>query len=451
MYNAILIIQYSYLADHYSFSTRYACATCGDVTVCGICVNCKTFYCDICSKFHLKEYTKHQVCQIQNVSNSREVLGCKQCSQLAKEICGICWELFCGTCAKTHKHRKGEMIVIYPAHHEMRRQKSQNIPTQLSKIQCVCINDENDNTDPIRICGIGYLSDGTIVAVDRMNCTLFIFRSNQKHLKEHLTDEPCAMTAMTGNEIAITFSHTKYIRILKINFSDTKKNDIMIEHNIINMHSLGLPKLKPFSIAHNKGYFAVEVGEGEDGMIIIVDISRKQVLKKIRCEFAYFTGHTILLALKMHEVNDAVKGLLFVSAISIKMVSCLDFNGNILWQTSVPSPRSIIVPDDNSLDGNIILSSRRCNAIYQLNERDGKVRILTRDQIKSPRYIAYHFNKNKICALVSNDTTDEDELAVFEFRYHTQIDSTSLLINQKEEDTRYGLIVIYSKDIHNIQ
>lgn len=433
----------------YEKLTESACGTCKEYSNCGVCFDCKDFFCVICCKYHLKKHTKHRVYQCNFLLNSITAMKCKTCAKLAKIICRDCWASYCARCAQNHSHPN--MTIIYQSPSGAIPKSGGDVPTILNPVAKMFIQGD---TDPVRICGLCYLADGTVVAVDGNNYKLIVFKSNGQQPKEQLEHEPCSMTAMTGNEIAVTFPYQKQIRIYKINLTTTKIIDSKDEPNIIDNVSVDdLRKRKPFSIAYNKGYFAVEVGEGEDGMILIIDIYHKKVMKKIRCDFAYFTGHTIRLGLNVtiNTKNENVGGRLFVSAMSIKMVSCLNLdhvNSEKLWHISDPSPRSIIVPDDDSLGEHIILSSRRSNTIYQLNQNNGSyksLKVQDNSKINSPRYIAYHSNTNKLCVLVVKDEKNkeekyEDELCFYEFQ-NPQQNESSPLVDDNVKDTRYSLIM----------
>ncbi|CAG2196985.1 unnamed protein product [Mytilus edulis] len=76
------------------------------------------------------------------------------------------------------------------------------------------------------------------------------------------------------------------------------------------------------------------------------------------------------------KARDPLEGVIFVSAMSKKMVSCVDFKGNKLWTVPVPSPRGLIIVPDCTPGKNMVLCSRRCSAIYGLSKDDGTDEIL---------------------------------------------------------------------------
>lgn len=289
------------------------------------------------------------------------------------------------------------------------------------------IKRNTDDEYPVRICGLGYLENGKLAMADSNNRKLIVIDPKNKLivLEKKLGKEPRAMTAMNGNEIAITFPYKEEIQVYIINSNGNKKSMEINEGKTICLSKIGLPRLKPFSISFDKDVFAVEVGEGEDGRIVIIDNKDNSVRHRITPN-AFFTGHTIRLALDMSN-----EGQLFISAMGIKMVSCIDFKNEEKCSISIPSPRSIImIPDEHSNSKSIILSSRRCNAIYRLNQDTYEEKILQSlegSKIDSPRYIAYHEKGGKLCVQVVKNST-EDELAIFDLQISEQPDQNTPMI-----------------------
>lgn len=395
------------------------CSECDEAPVCAICIDCKKCYCNDCCEKHIEKDPDHRLCQTQNVTTSFKKTLCGNCTKIAARFCKICNELRCLSCF--HYHEEKYMLRIFPVPVVSKTRNTEDGKTILTHIKTVSI--QNDQCT-VRINGIGYLQDGTLVALDGGNHELIVVIHNKTHkeeqktLKEAFTDEPRAMTTMEGNKIAVTFPYKKRITIYDIMLNETT---ILNFQQDITMEQLNVPKCKPFSIAYHQGWFALEVGEGEDGKIIIFDHSGITIktLEPISYKFAYFTGHTIQLAL------DTNQCILVVSAMGKRIVSCMDYSKrDYLWKISKASPRSMLIHEKN-----IILSSRRCNAIYQLDKKSGRKIILAKD-ILSPRYIAYHSYARELCIHVKNGT-GKDELAFYDFKVPNESNAMSKLLDHE--------------------
>ncbi|CAC5392026.1 unnamed protein product [Mytilus coruscus] len=415
----------SKVGDTALFTKNRDCHTCSGISVCAICIDCKTTYCDVCCNAHTKYNTEHRVCQIQHVARSQKEIVCDSCTKTkADQLCKECWKPKCESCAKVHNHKGQEgteMMIIYQGPPTLSTQKSEQNIQNMKHLYNISITKE-ENGDPVRICGISYIEDGRIVIVDSNNRKLIVFKVGKEQLRLPLKEEPRSMTAVTGNRIAITFAYTMEIRIYQI-FEETITDD----PEIINLPSLELRNLKPFSIAFDKGFFAVEIGEGDDGRVIILDNTKIHTTIFNHNKYAFFTGNTIRLALEV-KTHDPLEGHIFVSAMSKKMVSCVDFKGNKLWTVPVPSPRGlVIVPEECTSGKNMVLCSRRCSAIYGLSKNDGTDEILlAKGRIKSPRFVAYNSSDRLLCIQVAKGN-DEDELTIYEFSITGASSSDKLL------------------------
>ena len=123
------------------------------------------------------------------------------------------------------------------------------------------------------------------------------------------------MTKLYDNRVAISFPHEREIRLYDI------FNKSVNLSKTIDLQSIG----KPFSISYHKKHFAVEIGEGKNGGISIINGygKVKSSVPNVR-SFAFFTGNTIRLALDMKN------RCIFVSALGSKSVHCIDFDGYIV-------------------------------------------------------------------------------------------------------------------------
>lgn len=246
---------------------------------------------------------------------------------------------------------------------------------------------ENNDNAAVRLCGIAILQDSRIILADYFNQCLIIYKDFKFKFNFNLEHEPRGMTGMTGNRIAVTYAFTREIVIIAIHDNNAK---------VINKLDLHLGK--PFSIAYSEDQFAVEVGEGDDGLIGIVHLDGR-IMRKIpnASNYAYFTGNTIRLAF------DAKQEKVVISAMSKNLVICLDFDGKVIWSTTILSPRGLVLLTDSSFrQHKLLLASKRCSTIYEVNLDKGTDNILlSAGEIKDPRYMAYL--NNMLCIQNGNN------------------------------------------------
>jgi hypothetical protein len=161
-----------------------------------------------------------------------------------------------------------------------------------------------------------------------------------------------------------------------------------------NLKSIG----KPFSISYSKEHFAVEIGEGNNGGIVIINEDGRLICSvPTDNSFASFTGNTIRLALDMENSH------IFVSALGRKSVHCIDFDGHIVWCKAIPSPRGIVFIPEASSDMNMIVASKQWNIIYKMNSQNGTDKIITAEGlIKGPRHMDYNIKKKLLCVEIDN-------------------------------------------------
>jgi hypothetical protein len=158
-------------------------------------------------------------------------------------------------------------------------------------------------------------------------------------------------------------------------------------------------KEKPFSISFSKNTLAIEIGEGSNGSIIVTDMDGDQ-LEKIsgnRRHFGMFTGNTIRLA------HDHDAGCLYVVDISKEYVNCVDYEGNIRWQTNIKGPRGIVINGDS-----LFVASKTENVIFQIDRGTGKYSTLltSNDRIIQPRFIACQQSKEKLAVEVGGNVVN---------------------------------------------
>lgn len=371
-----------------------------------MCLTCRELYCKSCCDVHTESEKDHKILHIPHIDAGNQEIKCqteicKSKSKTAEQFCTICFDLMCESCAESHVHEGYEgtrMMIIYHGHPKLLRQNSEE---KLNFFRDLSI-DKRGELYPIRICGISYIADGRLILVDKRNRNLLVFQSKEEINRFHLGEEPHALTSMTGQHIAITFPSEMEIRIYQISENSIDKL------KIICLPSLKLRNLKPYSIAYDNDIFVVEVGEGDDGKIIIMNDTKihDEIPNKNR---AYFTGNTIRLALEVKNQNP-LEGRVFVSALSKNVVFCVDFKGNDIWKVSIPSPRGIsVVPEDCIPRNNLVICSRRCNTIFGLNKENGsnKQILLSEGKIKLPRYITCN-NKDRLLCIQVGTEDDKD-------------------------------------------
>ena len=195
------------------------------------------------------------------------------------------------------------------------------------------------------------------------------------------------MTKLYDNRVAISFPHEREIRLYDI------FNKSVHLSKAIDLQSIG----KPFSISYHKKHFAVEIGEGKNGGISIIN-----GYGKVKCSvpnvrsFAFFNGNTNRLALDMKNSR------IFVCALGNKSVHCIDFDGYIVWCNAAPSPRGIVFIPEASSKMNMIVASNHWNIIYKMNSHNGTDKIITAEGlIKGPRHMDYN-KKKLLCAEIDN-------------------------------------------------
>lgn len=388
-----------------SFS-QIVCDNCAEIPVCTVCINCREIFCKVCCDLHTESEKDHKILHIPHAAGNQEII-CGICDKkTAQQLCTVCLNLLCESCAERQVHRrcKGtKMMIIYHGRQKLPRLKAKE---KLQYFQDLSI-EKKEERYPIRICGISYIADGRLILVDKRNRNLLVFKSNEVKIRTNLEDEPHALTSMTGQHIAITFPFKMEIRIYKISENSIDKL------SIISLPALELYNLKPYSIAFDNDFFVVEVGEGDDGMIIVMNDT--QIHKKIyNKNFAYFTGHTIRLAVEI-KFSSQLEGRIFISALSKNVVLCVDFEGEEIWKVSIPSPRGIsVIPEDCIPGNNLVICSRLCNAIFGLNKENGsdKQILLSEDKIKLPRFISYN-SKDRLLGIQVAKGVDEDKAVSF--------------------------------------
>lgn len=379
-----------FFLDHQQPQDNDQCAECSKNPTCVLCVECRKYYCNRCCRDHKETNYNHIVFQTQHIAGNNRNTTCETCGYRAELFCTVCWQTFCTSNSCTQNHQCGQKGIIIIN----QRYKLAAI-TELEHLYNISFHIAKNR---VSICGIAFLEDDTVVIVDENNRTLIAFKSKEEKLIKNLQKKPKAITAMTGNEFAVTYPEENCIQIYNLTQNKMKNTFRMLKVNTIKIHD------KPFSIAYHHGTFAIDVVEGNDGVIFIFDIYKNIMIHKIHINITLYTRHRLRLALDRNRI--------FVSDMDKDFVYCYDYEGSKLWCQSISGPGDIIVPEEDSFGETILLSSRTC--IYELQKHNGTPKIIkARVQISLSRYMAY--NSNKRTLLVAKSISNEDELSLYKF------------------------------------
>ena len=241
-----------------------------------------------------------------------------------------------------------------------------------------------------RILGLAMVSDGSLVLIDCKNKSIKVFKPKwyETVIRHDLDEEPTGIASNGADEIIVTFAHKLEVRRYKIG---SEKLIVPLKCFKVNE--------KPFSISFSKNTLAIEIGEGSNGSIIVTDMDGDQ-LEKIsgnRRHFGMFIGNTIRLA------HDHDAGCLYVVDISKEYVNCVDYEGNIRWQTNIKGPRGIVINGDS-----LFVASKTENVIFQIDRGTGKYSTLltSNDRIIQPRFIACQQSKEKLAVEVGGNVVN---------------------------------------------
>ena len=361
------------------------CASCSLISICAICCDCKKIFCEICCNTHNRSKPLHKVYMIEHVTTSTYEVNCEYCNNLATAACLYCAVVFCDYCQRGHSGNNHNVKMLI---------KYNGVPYQrgntegTSKLECKYTISTEENVEPLSIRGIAFLKGDRILLVDYNRSEIKVFKENSFTFNYPLGQEPNCMTKLNDNRVAISFPHEKTIKLYDIfnrsvNLSKT-----------INLQSIG----KPFSISYHEKYFAVEIGEGKNGGIFIINGhgNVNWSVPNVR-SFAFFTGNTIRLALDMKN------RCIFVSALGSKSVHCIDFDGHNVWCKAIPSPRGIVFIPEASSDMNMIVASKQWNIIYKMNSHNGTDKIITAAGLtKGPRHMDYNIKEKLLCVEIDN-------------------------------------------------
>lgn len=389
------------------------------------CLECTHVYCDKCFKTNRKHNTRHHVEMIKSFLCiiSGITIACAKCNMKADRICSKTGKPTCEICASNHYREKKlpEMTILYSV--------SQNTVKHQKKQELIYYHSRSIKKERYtqQICGITFIKDGRMALMDGYSYKLIVFDTideGKAPVEKIFKYKPRAMTAMTENYIAITFANEMQIRIYLIGQTE------IYEIKTIYLNDLSRTKLQPFCIAFDKDIFVVEAGDGDVGKIFILDQTAVyKTIKNIE-KLAFFTGNTIRLALDVKK-KDPLEGNIFISALGKMTVSCIDFEGKMIWSIPICSPRSLIV----NPEGSIIMTSKNCNAIYTVSDDGRNLEvILDGDKIKSPRFIAYNSSTQQLCCHCAKN--NEEEVLVF-FKLSTTSENETTNASRMIQEQNY--------------
>ncbi|XP_071169206.1 uncharacterized protein [Mytilus edulis] len=324
--------------------------------------------------------------QVQMEKASKECGNCKK-KTVIKSYCDVCKQSFCEICTqkhntdeetKQHLHASPGRIITQGSDNQL----CQNVrgEYQATHHKHTPITVPGDDKGTACTLGMVILPDGRLIVIDNRHKSLKLFNSDRYTyaFRRNFTHEPRGIAAIADKEIAVTFVDKHAIRMFRVqqgSFEDTHKFKV---------------DEKPFSISYSEGHektLAIEVGEGKFGAIIITNLSG-DVLKEISGytrSFGKFTGNTIRLA------HDHSKQLFYIANLQDDCVNCVDYDGVIVWNVQVVSPRGI-----HHHDNTLFIASKSENKVYQMKTDlgGGEVPILYnlvngKDSIIEPRFLAY--------------------------------------------------------------
>lgn len=242
-----------------------------------------------------------------------------------------------------------------------------------------------DDTKVTQIQGLLFLADGRLVLIDSKNKCIKVIKANtyDKILRHSLDEEPRGLTSTSDDgEIFITFYYTY----------EVKKFQIGEGNNVIAKEGFKVRE-KPFSISFSKNTLAIEIGEGDDGAILITDMNGIE-LKKIsgvRRNFGMFTGNTIRLT------HDHDASCFYVTDVVNDCINCVDYSGVVKWTAKMQGPRGIAMYEKY-----LVVACKTDNTVCLVEKENGKFTTLlsTEDKVSEPRFIACEPSKRKIAVEV---------------------------------------------------
>lgn len=235
--------------------------------------------------------------------------------------------------------------------------------------------------------GMVIFEDGRLIIVDSKNLCLKIFTPLwYDYLLQHpLIDEPRGLTLSGEDEVAITFPEKREVRRLCIN----KTNEVSTKKCFE-------VRTNPYNISYSKDTFAIEVGEGDDGCIIITDMDGNllRLVPFIGRNFCQFTGNTIRLG------HNNITSTIYVVDLVNECVNSLNYDGSLKWTVKVNSPRSIDVCADV-----LFVASKSNNSVIQIRTNDRQItQLLTaKDDVNQPRFICFHPKAKKLAVEVGGN------------------------------------------------
>lgn len=186
--------------------------------------------------------------------------------------------------------------------------------------------------------------------------------------RKDLKDEPRGIATVSQDEVAISFDNKREVRLYKLDKFNNLRNDKSFK-----------TEEKPFSLSYSKKTFVIEMGEGDDGMIVVTDFNGviKYILRSHGEPLGLFTGNSIRL------VNDNEKKTVYVVNVD-GFVHCVNYEGKILWTAKMNMPRGI------TLHGHMLyVASKADHKFYRIDSINGKVYdfLSDKDKISQLRFL----------------------------------------------------------------
>ncbi|CAC5359262.1 unnamed protein product [Mytilus coruscus] len=360
------------------------CETCPSMAIWGFCYSCALFFCTMCSDFHVVVNHEHIILKIEESGIGHgKTIKCEMCYNLkSNRVCTKCSKLLCKNCNCIHsnvptnvKLLKQNVTKTYKCHGKTGIMNKSDVKATISSH---CSYSLTENCP--KIGGISFFHRNKIVAVDSKNESIIILGNEKGNdpLEHPIRHEPNGMVKMSFSEVAISCSYKRQIEIF-----DFSTHEFKLMHTI-DMQLIG----QPFNISYNEEHFVVEIGDFDNGFIVVIDRNAKEIARiKDLDGITNCTGHSIKLALDMKSKH------IFLAAAMKMTVSSVDFEGNILWLIAIPSPSDLIfVPQLMSYGRNILLASEKTNTVLFVNASDGCFEDFI--SFSGPRYIAFDSIEN---------------------------------------------------------
>ena len=128
-------------------------------------------FCEICCNTHNRSQPRHEVCIIEHVTTSNYEVNCEHCSKLAISASLHCAVVFSDDCTREHSENN-HIVKMLIKYNGVAYQRGNTEGT--SKLEHTYTISTEENVEPLRICGIAFLTMDRILLVDynrsEINC-----------------------------------------------------------------------------------------------------------------------------------------------------------------------------------------------------------------------------------------------------------------------------------------